>query len=87
VEAGEAPLANNVRIIQEFFLPKDGFGLCGSPRFSLRVGDEALPLDEAEASSWQTSLHKGISKLKSARDNWERWSAPRADEMTPLAPR
>jgi hypothetical protein len=86
VDAGEAPPANNVRIIQEFRLPKDGFGLCGSPRFSLRVEDKALPLDEAEASSWQTLLHKGISKLKSARDNWERWSASRPDEMTPLAP-
>jgi hypothetical protein len=86
VDAGEAPLANNVRIIQEFRLPKDGFGLCGSPRFSLRVEDKALPLDEAGASRWQTFLHKGISKLKPARDNWERWSASRLDEMTPLAP-
>ena len=87
VDAGEAPLTYDVRIIQEFRLPKDGFGLCGRPRFSLRVEDEALPVDEAEASSWQTLLHKGISKLKSAGDNWERWSASRPDEMTQSMPR
>jgi hypothetical protein len=75
VEAGGAPLANIVRIIQEFRLPKDGFGLRGSPRFSLRIQDMVLPLDEAEASSWQNFLHKGISTLPTARDNWERWSA------------
>jgi len=82
VDAGDAPLANIVRIIQEFHLPtegfgfhphKEGFGLVGSPRFSLRIQDKVLPLDEAEASRWHNLLHKGISKL--ARENWERWSA------------
>src|SRR5690349_6667535 len=86
VDGGEAPPANNVRIIQEFRLPKDGFGLCGNPRFSLNFEGKPLPLDEAEASSWRTFLHKGISKLKSARDNWERWSALPPDQATPLAP-
>jgi len=73
VDAGEAPVANNVRIIQEFRLPRDGFGLYGSPRFSLNVDGNALPLDEEEVSRWHALLHKGISKLKTARDNWDKW--------------
>jgi len=75
VEAGDAPLANIVRVVQEFRSPKEGFGLRGSPRFSLRIQDKILALDEAHASSWQNLLHKGISKRKTASDNWERWSA------------
>src|SRR5262249_11033149 len=84
VDAGEAPLANIVRIIQEFRPPKEGFGLRGSPRFSLSVQDKVVPLDEAEAATWQNFLHKGISLL--ARDNWERWSASPPDEIAPIAP-
>ncbi|WP_298873885.1 hypothetical protein [uncultured Bradyrhizobium sp.] len=57
----------------------------GSPRFSLNVDGNALPLDEDEALRWQIFLHKGISKLKTAHDNWERWSIP-AGETASLAP-
>ena len=85
VEAGDAPLANIVRIIQEIRLPKEGFGLLGRPRFSLCIQDKILPLDEAEASSWQNLLHKGIGKLQTARDNWERWSASPPDQVAPSA--
>jgi hypothetical protein len=85
VDAGEAPVANNVRIIQEFRLPRDGFGLYGSPRFGLNVEGNPLPLDESEAPRWQIFLHKGISKLKTARDNWEKWSIP-PGETASLAP-
>jgi hypothetical protein len=73
VDAGDAPLANIVRIIQEFRPPKEDFGLRGSPRFSLNLQGKVQPVDEAQASSWQNLLHKGISKL--AREKWERWSA------------
>jgi hypothetical protein len=75
VDAGDAPLANIVRVIQEFRPPKESFALLGSPRFSLTIQNEILPLDEAEASNWRNLLHQGISKLNKARDNWERWSA------------
>jgi hypothetical protein len=75
VEAGDAPLATSVRIIQEFRPPKDGFGLLGTPRMALLASDKFLPPDEAELSRWQSFLHQGISKLKTARDNWEAWSA------------
>jgi hypothetical protein len=86
VEAGDAaPLANIVRIIQEFRPPNEGFGLLGSPRFSLNIQGKILPVDEAKASDWNNLLHKGISKLKTARDNWERWSAPAPDQMAPGA--
>jgi hypothetical protein len=68
--------------LQEFRLSKDGFGLRGSRPFSLRVQDRVLPLDEAEASSWQNFLSNGISKLKTARDNWERRSASPHYEFT-----
>lgn len=85
VEAGDAPLANIVRIIQEFRPPKEGFGLRGRPRFSLRIQDKVLPLDEAEAPSWHNFLDDGISKLKTARDNWDRWSAPPPDQRAPSA--
>jgi hypothetical protein len=80
VDAGDAPLANIVRIVQEFRPPTEGFGLRGGPRFSLRIQDKVLPLDEAEASRWHNLLHKGISKL--ARDKWELWSSspPTAQE-------
>lgn len=85
VDAGDAPLANTVRIIQEVRPPKEGFCLIGSPRFSLDVQGKVLPLHEAEVSGWQNMLRKGIDKLKTARENWERWSAPSPDE-TPTAP-
>ena len=83
VEAGEAPLANLVRIIQDFRPPKEGFGLIGSPRFTLCIGDKYLPLDQAEVSIWQSLLHKGVSKMKTARDNWEQWSASPPDHVAP----
>lgn len=85
VDAGDAPLANIVRIIQEFRPPKEGFALLGSPRFSLTIQDKVRPLDEAEASNWRNLLHQGISKLNTARDNWERWSASPPDQMAPSA--
>ena len=85
VDAGEAPVGNNVRIIQEFRLPRDGFGLYGSPRFSLNVEGSAVLLDDEEAPRWQAFLDKGIGKLKTARDNWERWTIP-AGETASLAP-
>lgn len=81
VEAGDAPVGNIVRIIQEFRHPKEGFGLLGSPRFSLSIQDKILPLEEREASRWQHLLREGISKLKTAHDNWERWSASLPDPM------
>jgi hypothetical protein len=87
VDAGEAPVANNVRIVQELRLPNDGFGLYGRPRFSLNVDGNPLPLDEAETTRWLTFLGKGISKLKAAADNWDRWSIPSPDEMALPAPR
>lgn len=87
VDAGEAPVANSVRIIQELRLPNDGFGLYGRPRFSLNVDGQALPLDEVETPRWHAFLHKGISKLKAAADNWERWSIPSSDETALLTPR
>lgn len=87
VDAGEAPVANNVRIIQELRLPSGGFGLYGSPRFSLNVEGNPLPLDESVAPRWQAFLHKGISKLKLAAENWERWGIPSTDEMASFAPR
>src|SRR5262249_3273519 len=86
VQAGSAPVANSVRVIQEFRLPRDGFGLRGRPRFSLNVEANALPLDDAEASTWQTFVQNGISKVKPARDNWEQWSASPRNQVAQIAP-
>jgi hypothetical protein len=85
VEAGDAPVANIVRIIQEFRHPKEGFGLLGRPRFSLSIRNNILPVEEGEASHWQNLLGEGISKLKTARDNWERWSASPPNPTAPSA--
>ena len=85
VEAGEAQLSKIVLIIQEFHLPRESFGLRGRPRFSLLIPGDVLALDEATATSWEGFLHNGISKLKTARDNWEQWSAPPVDQAATVA--
>lgn len=80
VEAGDTPRGNIVRIIQ-MLRPRDqGFGFVGNPHFTLLIQGQALPLDEAEAPNWQKLLFKGISKLKSAADNWEQWSRSPTDQ-------
>ena len=74
VEAGDAPVANDVRIIQEFRPPKEGFALRGIPRFSLTIQGQTLPLDETETPRWLNFLHQGIKGMKPAHDKWEQWS-------------
>jgi hypothetical protein len=82
VEAGDAPLANIVRIIQKFRPPKEGFCLIGSPRFNLNIQGKILALDNAQISSWKNLLHMGIGKLRTAGENWERWSEPRGWDIS-----
>lgn len=76
VEAGDAPpFAKIVRITQEFRPPKDGFRLVGGPLIAAYVLGKDRDLSGAELSSWQGYLSKGINKLKTARENWDKWSA------------
>ena len=75
VQAGDAPVASTVHVVQEFRLPTDGFGLLGDPHLSLTYQAQSLPLDEADLSRWPNLLHQGMFKLKTVRDNWQQWNA------------
>jgi hypothetical protein len=74
IEAGGAPLANIIRVIQEFMPPKEGFRLVGDPRFYLRVQASYSPIDAAQAILWKGLFERGINRMKLVREKLARSS-------------